>query len=119
MTTLNQVQENREANVRVIFNKEAALMALKTAAVHKSHGGRSSNGTSKASILIECFKTAGQPLSVNQAEEMFCASQGVKLDTKLSHSLSSILWAMSDRDTKRKTPAKLKYDTTTDMYTLA
>lgn len=119
MTTLNQVQENRANNVKAIFNKEAALMALQTAAVHKSHGGRSSNGTSKASILLECFKTAAQPLSVNQAEAMYCASQGVELDGKLSHSLSSILWAMSDRDTKRKTPAKLKYDATTDMYTLA
>lgn len=113
---VQEVKEVRQGNEGILFNKAAALMALKSTPVKS----RVSSGVSgMAADIVECFKVANQPLSTQQAMAMYAAAKGVELTKELKHSLSSTVWVLSDRNSKRKSPATLKFDEATGCYTLA
>ena len=113
---VQEVKEVRAQNEGVIFNKAAALLALKSTPV-KSRAG--SGVTGMAKDVLECFKVANQPLSTQQAMAMYAAAKGVELTKELKHSLSSTVWVLSDRNTKRKSAAELKFNEATGCYELA
>lgn len=116
LKNVEEVKAVRAENEGVIFNKAAALMALKSTPVKS----RASSGVSgMAADMVECFKVANQPLSTQQAMAMYAAAKGVELTKELKHSLSSTVWVLSDRNSKRKSPATLKFDEATGCYALA
>ena len=111
-----EVKEVRASNEGLMFNKAAALLALKSTPVKT----RASSGVSgMAADIVECFKVANQPLSTQQAMAMYAAAKGVELTKELKHSLSSTVWVLSDRNGKRKSPATLKFNEETGCYELA
>lgn len=114
---VNEVATVRQDNVKAIFNKDAALMALKSTPVKTRVSTKGEN--TMAADIIECFKVANQPLSTQQAMAMYAAAKGIELTKEVKHSLSSTIWVLSDRNSKRKSPATLKFDKTTGVYTLA
>ena len=113
---VNEVKEVRAQNEGVIFNVQAALMALKSTPVSKRGG--SSKDTGLSADIIRCIKEAGQPVSCAQVEAMYSAATGKELTKELVHSISSILWAKSTRNTKKSTH-ELNYDAATGCYTIA
>lgn len=117
MKNVMEVQEARTQNEPILFNKVAALAALKSTPV-KSRAS-SSSSTGMAHDLLECFKVANQPLSTQQAMAMYAAAKNVELTKELKHSLSSTVWVLSDRNTKRKSNPELKYNSGTGCYELA
>lgn len=114
---VNEVATVRQDNVKAIFNKDAALMALKSTPVKTRVSTKGEN--TMAADIIECFKVANQPLSTQQAMAMYAAAKGIELTKEVKHSLSSTIWVLSDRNSKRKSPATLNFDKTTGVYTLA
>ena len=117
MKNVQEVAEARAQNEGVIFNVQAALMALKSTPTTK-RGGKSSD-TGLSADIIRCVKEAGQPVSCAQVEAMYAAAKGVELTKELVHSISSILWAKSDRKKDRKTAAELIWNEVDSTYTLA
>ena len=113
---VNEVKEVRAQNEGVIFNVQAALMALKSTPTTKRGGNNKDTGLS--ADVIRCIKEAGQPVSCAQVEAMYSAAAGKELTKELVHSISSILWAKSTRNTKKSTH-ELNYDAATGCYTLA
>lgn len=112
---VKEVKEVRAQNEGVIFNVQAALMALKSTPVSKRGG---SKDTGLSADIIRCIKEAGQPVSCAQVEAMYSAATGKELTKELVHSISSILWAKSTRNTKKATH-ELNYDDATGCYTMA
>lgn len=114
---VNEVKEARAQNEGVIFNVQAALMALKSTPVSKRGGGNNKD-TGLSADIIRCIKEAGQPVSCAQVEAMYSAATGKELTKKLVHSITSILWAKSTRNTQKSTH-ELNYDANTGCYSLA
>jgi len=114
--TKAQVKAARLDNEPILFNHEAALLALKSAAVKKA-GAR--GGTSELSKdILECFevaKKAGQTeVHVSAIRDMYNAAKKTSLAAKV---FADRIWTMSDRNKKNKAPV-LKSCKDTGVYAL-
>lgn len=112
---VNEVKETRTQNEGVIFNVQAALMALKSTPASKRASSTKETGLS--ADIMKCVKEAGQPVSCNQVVAMIKAGSSEEV-ADIVHKVSSILWAKSTRNTK-KSSHELNYDAATGCYTMA
>lgn len=114
---VEQVQEARAQNEDIIFNKAAALMALKSTPKHTRVSSNGSLGDLSKDIL-ECFKAAGSELSVGQVIAMYAAAKGQEATKELKKKISDKVWGLSDKNKNNKNPA-LKQAADKGCYTLA
>jgi len=115
--TKKQVKAARLTNEPVLFNKEAALLAYKSAVVKK--GGSRGAASELTKGILECFNVAKEngvkELHVSQIREMYNAAKKTSLDAKL---FADRVWTLSDRNKKNKAPV-LKAGKESGTYTLA
>lgn len=116
-TNVKEVEAARQANEPVLFNKAAALMALKSTPKHTRVVSGGSLGN-LAKDILECFKAAGSELSVGQVIAMYTAAKGEEATKELKKKISDKVWGLSDKNKNNKNPA-LKQSEDKGCYVLA
>ena len=96
LKNIEQVNEGRAENEGLIFNKAAALMALKSTPKAKRTVSGSNLGEISNNIL-ECFKAAGKgtEISTGQLIAMYAAATGKDLDKVLKKKISDKVWGLA------------------------
>lgn len=114
--TKENVKNCRLVNEPVLFNREAAIAALKSAALKPAGARGAASQLSKD--IIECFelaKKSGQAeVSVSAIKDMYNAAKKATLGGKV---FADRIWAMSDRNKKNKAPL-LKAGKENGVYSL-
>lgn len=93
---VQEVKEARQGNEPVLFNKAAALMALKSTPKAKRTVSGGSLGEISNNIL-ECFKAAGKgtEVSTGQLIAMYAAATGKELDKVMKKKISDKVWGLA------------------------
>lgn len=117
LKNVEQVNETRQANEPILFNRQAALMALKSTPKHTRVVSGSNMGD-LAKDILECFKAAGSELSVGQVIAMYAAAKGEEATKELKKKISDKVWGLSDKNKNNKNPA-LKQSADKGCYVLA
>ena len=114
LKNVEEVKAVRAENEGVIFNKAAALMALKSTPKTKRTVSGSSLGEISNTIL-ECFKAAGQgtEISTGQLIAMYAAATGKDLDKVMKKKISDKVWGLAHG----KNPV-LNHDKDAGVYSL-
>ena len=91
--TKKEVKAMRLTNEPVLFNREAALLAFKSAAIKKGGARAASSELTKG--ILECFELAkkegAKTLYPNQVREMYNAAKKANVN---SHNMSTRIWTM-------------------------
>jgi hypothetical protein len=110
----NEVIMKRHENIDTLFNREAALLAIKNTPKKVTRGGNL--GDFKSAIL-QIFEAAGKgvELSLNQVKAAYEAA--TKDTTKTAKNFADNVWYLSDKNKNCKEP-KLTAGASTGTYVL-